>query len=140
MKKLLIIGGSGFFGKSIVDCAINKKLIKHKINEICIISRSKISQKKTYKHIKVTYITKNITPNLVIILKSNFDIIKKRLKERSQSNKFDKLKKIFYKKVQRAYISLSKKNKRKYLVYDSSKNDNHLEKKIFKEVLFRINK
>ena len=61
MKKLLIIGGSGFFGKSIVDCAINKKLIKHKINEICIISRSKISQKKTYKHIKVTYITKNIT-------------------------------------------------------------------------------
>ena len=60
MKKLLILGGSGFFGNSIVDYGINKKLIKHNIDEIYIISRSKTSKKKTYKHIKLTYITKNI--------------------------------------------------------------------------------
>jgi nucleoside-diphosphate-sugar epimerase len=61
LKKLLIIGGSGFFGKSIVDSAINKQLIKHKINEIYIISRSGTSKKKIYKHVKITYITKNIS-------------------------------------------------------------------------------
>ena len=60
MKKLLIFGGSGFFGKSIVDCGINKKLIKHKINEIYIVSRRKVSKKKKFKHIKINYIYKNI--------------------------------------------------------------------------------
>ena len=60
MKKLLILGGSGFVGNSIVDCAINKKLIKHNINEIYIVSRNKNSKKKKYKHIKINYICKNI--------------------------------------------------------------------------------
>ena len=60
MKKLLIIGGSGLFGKSIIDRGIDKKLIKHKINEIYVVSRSKISNKKKYQHIKINYITKNI--------------------------------------------------------------------------------
>ncbi len=60
MKKLLIIGGSGLFGKSIIDCGIDKKLIKHKIDKIYIISRRKISNKRKYKHIKIDYITKNI--------------------------------------------------------------------------------
>ena len=46
MKKLLILGGSGLFGKSIIDYGTDKKLIKHKIDEIYIISRSKISNKK----------------------------------------------------------------------------------------------
>ena len=43
MKKLLIIGGSGLFGRSIIDCGINKKLVRHKINEIFVISRKRIS-------------------------------------------------------------------------------------------------
>ena len=60
MKKLLVIGGSGFFGKSIVDCGIHRKLIKHKINEIYIISRTKIFKKKKFQHIKINYIQKNI--------------------------------------------------------------------------------
>tara|TARA_B100000787_G_scaffold97812_1_gene72164 strand:- start:133 stop:1032 length:900 start_codon:yes stop_codon:yes gene_type:complete len=60
LKKLLIIGGSGLFGKSIIDCGIDKKLIKHKIDKIYIISRRKISNKRKYKHIKIDYITKNI--------------------------------------------------------------------------------
>ena len=60
MKKLLVIGGSGFFGKSIVDCGIDRKLIKHRINKIYIISRSKILKKKKFKHININYICKNI--------------------------------------------------------------------------------
>ena len=60
MKKLLIIGGSGFIGRSIVDYAIDKKLVKKKINEIFVLSRSNKFKKKKYKHIKITYINKNI--------------------------------------------------------------------------------
>ncbi len=73
MKKLLIFGGSGFFGNSIVDYGINKKLIKHKINEIYIVSRTKILKRKKFKHIKITYIQKNIT-NIKKIPKVNYII------------------------------------------------------------------
>ena len=60
MKKLLIIGGSGFVGSSIVDSAVNKKLIKKKINEIFVLSRSNKSKQKKYRHVKITYINNNI--------------------------------------------------------------------------------
>ena len=60
MKKILILGGSGFIGSSIVDCGIEKKLIKYKINEVYVLSRTKKSSNKKYKHIKINYITKNI--------------------------------------------------------------------------------
>lgn len=60
MKKLLILGGSGFIGSSIVDYGIRKKLIKHKINEIYVLSRKNKGIKKKYKHIKISYISKNI--------------------------------------------------------------------------------
>ena len=60
MKKILILGGSGFMGSSIVDCGIEKKLIKYKINEVYVLSRTKKSSNKRYKHIKINYITKNI--------------------------------------------------------------------------------
>jgi nucleoside-diphosphate-sugar epimerase len=60
LKKLLILGGSGFIGSSIIDYGIDKKLIKNKINKIYILSRStKFSQNKK-KHIYITYINKNI--------------------------------------------------------------------------------
>jgi nucleoside-diphosphate-sugar epimerase len=60
LKKLLILGGSGFVGRSIVDYGINKKLIKDKINSIYILSRSgKLKQNKK-KHINISYINKNV--------------------------------------------------------------------------------
>ena len=61
MKKLLILGGSGLFGKSIIDSGINKKLIKHKIDKIYVVSRKKISYKKKCHHIEIDYINKNLT-------------------------------------------------------------------------------
>jgi len=60
LKKLLILGGSGFVGSSIVDSAINKKLLNNKISKIYILSRSKKSKKIIHKHIKITYLKKNI--------------------------------------------------------------------------------
>ena len=47
-------------GSSIIDYGIEKKLIKYKINEIYVLSRTKKSSNKRYKHIKINYITKNI--------------------------------------------------------------------------------
>ena len=47
-------------GSSIVDCGIEKKLIKDKISEIHIVSRSEKSINKKYKHIKINYITNSI--------------------------------------------------------------------------------
>ena len=52
MKKLLILGGSGFIGSSIVEYGIDKKLIKHKIDKIYILSRSKKSNTNKKKHIE----------------------------------------------------------------------------------------
>lgn len=86
------------------------------------------------------YILKNIRPNLTIILKSNFKIIKRRLKKRKKVNKFDKLKTVFYKKAQKAFLDIASKNKKKYLVFDSSKNTKYLEEKIFKTILSKIKK
>ena len=60
MKKLLILGGSGFIGSSIVDYGINKNLIKNKINKIYILSRSAKFSLNKKKHISITFINKNI--------------------------------------------------------------------------------
>ena len=60
MRKLLILGGSGFIGSSIVDYGINKKLIKNKINKIYILSRSGKSKQNNKKHINISYINKNM--------------------------------------------------------------------------------
>ena len=40
MKNLLIIGGTGFFGKSIIDSFLRKKLDKFQIKNIIVLSRS----------------------------------------------------------------------------------------------------
>jgi len=83
------------------------------------------------------YILKKFKPNLTIVLKANFNTIGSRIKKRKNNNKFDKLKKDFYKKAQNAFLLLAKKNKN-YLVFDSSRNTPELEKKIFNIILDSI--
>jgi dTMP kinase len=83
------------------------------------------------------YVLNGLKPNLTIVLNANFNTIYSRIKKRKNNNKFDKLKMNFYKKAQNAYLSLAKKNKN-YLVFDSSKNTDVLEKKIFNIVLKKI--
>ena len=93
---------------------------------------------KKINSINQKYILQNLKPNLTIILKANFNAIYERIKKRKNNNKFDKLKKNFYKKVQNAFLSLAKKNKN-YLVFDSSKNTPDLEKLILSAVIKKIN-
>ena len=85
------------------------------------------------------YIVKDLKPDLTIVLKSGLSTILKRINNRKNNNKFDKLENNIYKKAQSAFINLAKKNKKKYIVLDSSKNTNELEKIILKIVLKRIN-
>jgi len=83
------------------------------------------------------YILGKLKPHLTIILKSNFKSIVNRIKKRKIKNKLDNLKTNFYKKAQKAFISLSKKNNN-YCLFDSSLNDNQLEQKILDLVLKKI--
>ena len=95
---------------------------------------------KIDKHINLVnqnYILQGLKPDITIILKSNFKMIFTRIKKRKKSNKFDKLKIDFYKKVQNTYTkrALGKKN---YYIFDSSKNNPNLEKKIFELVIKKL--
>ena len=44
----------------------------------------------------------------------------KRLKLRKSLNRYDKFNESFYQKVQRGFLKIAKKNKKKYLVVDSN--------------------
>ena len=58
----------------------------------------------------------------------------KRLKKRKNLNRYDKFKNDFYKKVQRGFITIAKKNKNKYLVVNSNLNINTNRKTIINKV------
>ena len=53
-----------------------------------------------------------------------------RLKKRKSLNRYDKFYKNFYKKVQKGFIKLAKKNKKKYKIIDSNLDIYHNENKI----------
>jgi dTMP kinase len=83
------------------------------------------------------YILNNLKPNLTIILKSNIKAINQRLKKRKNKNNFDKLKNTFHMKMQNTFVKLAKR-KKNYFIFDSSANDNNLEKKILSLVLSKL--
>jgi len=62
--------------------------------------------------------------------------LKKRLLKRKSLNRYDRFKMSFYKKVQNGFITISKNNKKKYMIIDSndkiSSNKSKIEKKIVK--------
>jgi nucleoside-diphosphate-sugar epimerase len=66
LKTLLIIGGTGFFGKSILKYLSNSKYFKKKIKKIIIISRKRLSEFDYIKKLKNNY----------EIIKINCDILK----------------------------------------------------------------
>jgi dTDP-glucose 4,6-dehydratase len=65
-KSLLIVGGTGFFGNSILSYFSKSKTLKKKFNKIIVISRNKLA---TFRY------TKNLKKNYSII-KINCDILK----------------------------------------------------------------
>ncbi len=71
-----------------------------------------------------------IRPNLTFILNVSPKSAKERLKKRRSKNRYDNFSQSFYDKAQKSFLKISK-NKKNYIVLNSSKNDHSLEKEIF---------
>ena len=79
----------------------------------------------------------NIKPNITIILKVSQSASHKRLKQRKNKNRYDKFSKIFYLNAQNAFLKIAK-NKKNYYFFNSSDNDNILEKKIYSLIASKL--
>ena len=77
------------------------------------------------------YILGSIKPDLTFILKVNISKALQRLKKRKKKNRYDKFSKYFYKKVQNAFIKIAKKDKKRYIILETSKDTKDTEKIIF---------
>ncbi len=78
-------------------------------------------------------------PNLVFVLKVNINKALKRLRRRKLKNRYDKFSKSFYIKAQQSFLKIAKKNKKKYFIFDNSKDSANIEKEILKVVLKKLN-
>ncbi len=78
-------------------------------------------------------ILQNVKPDLTFILKVSSQSSKLRLKKRKTKNRYDNFSKSFYSKAQKAFIKIAK-NRKNYIVLDSSFNNSSLEKDILRIV------
>jgi len=85
-------------------------------------------------------ILNNIKPDLTFILKVNISKANNRLKKRKKINRYDKFSKKFYIKVQNSFIKLAKKNKRRYIVLNTSLDTKDTENFIYKKVISILQK
>ena len=86
------------------------------------------------------YILGDLKPDLTFILKVNISKALQRLKGRKKKNRYDKFSKNFYIKVQKAFLKIARKNQKRYLVLDNSKDSNVIEKLILKKLLSKLMK
>lgn len=66
------------------------------------------------------HLLKNFKIDFTFLNVVNKENMTKRLKSRKKLNRYDKFDNIFYQKVQKGYLKLSKKNKKSYLVINSN--------------------
>ena len=81
----------------------------------------------------------NLKPNITFVLKVSAKSSRTRLKKRRSKNRYDNFAQSFYNKAQNSFLKIAK-NKKNYFIFDSSKNDNLLEKKILKITLSYLKK
>ena len=65
----------------------------------------------------------NIKPNFTFLSVVNKQNMLKRLKSRKNNNKYDNFKYKFYNKVQKGFLKIANKNKSKYLILDTNKDN-----------------
>ena len=82
----------------------------------------------------------NIRPNLTFLLRVNVKEALKRINKRKFINRYDMQSKKFYMRAQKGYLNLVKKNKKKYVVLDTSKSIKVNEKLIYDIFLRRFQK
>ena len=83
-------------------------------------------------------ILNNIKPDLTFVLKVDISKALKRISKRKKKNRYDKFTRDFYKKVQNTFIRISKKNKKRYILLDNTKDSSDVEKIILKEFIKRF--
>ena len=86
------------------------------------------------------FILGKIKPDLTFILKSDISKALQRLNKRKKKNRYDKFSRNFYQRVQKAFIKISKSSKRRYLLVDTSSDDDKAEKIIFNRFINEIKK
>ena len=86
------------------------------------------------------YILGNIKPDLTFILKVNMSKALQRLNKRKSKNRYDKFSKNFYQKVQHAFIKISKTNKKRYVVLDTSRDTVETQRAIFEKFIKFLNR
>jgi len=84
------------------------------------------------------FILGGMKPDLTFVLKANISKALERLNKRKKKNRYDKFSRNFYQRVQKAFIKISKSNKRRYLLVDTSKDDDTAEKIIFNKFIDKI--
>jgi len=82
-------------------------------------------------------ILNGLKPNITFVLKVNSKSSRNRLLKRKSKNRYDNFSKSFYNKAQNSFLKIAKKNK-DYCVFDASRNDKELEKKIFKIICKKL--
>ena len=83
------------------------------------------------------FIIGNFKPDITFLSTVNLINLKKRLKNRSKLNRYDKFKLNFYSKVQKGYYKISKNNGN-YVIIDSNKKNTNEVKKIIINKLEKI--
>ena len=87
-----------------------------------------------------SHILNGFKPDLTFILKVNINKAFGRLNKRMYKNRYDSFPKTFYQTVQNAFLKLSNKNKKRYVVLDNSNDDNKVEKIILEKILAILKK
>ena len=82
----------------------------------------------------------SIKVNFTFVLNINLQISKKRILLKKDINRYDKFTPSFYNKVQKSFLLNAKKNKKRYMIIDTSKNIKEVEKIIFEKILLLLKK
>ena len=85
-------------------------------------------------------ILKKLKPDLTFILKVNISKALKRINKRKTKNRYDKFSRSFYSKVQKAFIKIASKNKKKYVILNNTKDNADNEKIILNKVVSILKK
>jgi len=110
-----------------VDSTLAYQVFANKVNKNLVDS--------VHKHI-----LDGIKPDLTFILKVKISKALQRLKKRKVKNRYDKFSKNFYIRVQKAFIKLAKKNKKRYFLIDNSNDSKETEKIILTKFMKTLNK
>ena len=83
-------------------------------------------------------ILNNIRPDLTFLMIVDLKNSLLRLSKRKNLNRYDKFKGLFYKKVQKGFLKIAKKNKKKYMIIDSNNSISDNKKIIFNKLNYII--